>query len=76
MERVALGALEHTVEREFEFTGGAVVRVGRTADGWFCWHSRRGEAFVFVHERAMTDLADKWLARGTWREVSPATPER
>lgn len=69
MDRIELGALDHVVEREFRFTGGAVVRFGTAGDGWFAWHSRKGAAWVFQFERSAAELADQWLARGEWTEV-------
>jgi hypothetical protein len=72
-ERVDLAGLEHVVEREFRFNGGAVVRFGTTKGGWFAWHSRKGPAWVFTHERSACDLADQWLARGSWAEQIPVS---
>jgi hypothetical protein len=70
MERIDLADLgQVTVDRQWQSTGGAVVRVGTVGKAWFAWHSRRG-AWVFVHERAACDLADKWLARGGWQEIT------
>lgn len=72
MERADLTRLDHVVEREFRFTGGAIVRFGTAGDRWFAWHSRKGQAWVFQFERAAAELADQWLARGNWaEEVSP-----
>jgi hypothetical protein len=72
VERIDLAGAEQVhVDRQWQSTGGAVVRIGTVGRGWFAWHSRRGPAFAFVHERAMADLADKWLARGDWRETGP-----
>jgi hypothetical protein len=71
VERIDLAGAEQVhVARQWQSTGGAVARVGTVGHRWFAWHSRRG-AWAFVHERAACDLADKWLARGVWREVNP-----
>jgi hypothetical protein len=71
MERVEFAGLAGVrVHRQFRSSGGAVVRIGQVGDQWFAWHSRRGKAWVFVYERSMADLADKWLARGgPWTEL-------
>lgn len=77
MERVELAGLAGVrVHRQFRSSGGAVVRVGQAGDEWFAWHSRKGPAWIFVHERAMADLADRWLCRGgAWEEVPEPAAE-
>lgn len=73
VERADLTAIEHVVEREFRFTGGAIVRFGTAGDRWFAWHSRKGQAWVFQFERSAAELADQWLARGRWVEHLPVS---
>lgn len=73
MQRIGLAKLEHTVTGTWRSSGGFEIRVGTAGNKWFAWHSRKGDAWVFAFERAMCDLADNWLARGMWREVSPAS---
>lgn len=58
------------IERQWQSTGGATVRVGSAGEKWFAWHSRRGRAWVCDFERSTAALADQWLARGQWTEVS------
>ena len=76
MQRVALAELEHSTTRQWTSHEGAVLKVGTVGARWFAWHSSKGPAFVFTDERAMADLADRWLVRGRWHEVAPADGSR
>ncbi|WP_250029832.1 hypothetical protein [Paractinoplanes maris] len=67
-----MAELDHTVDRRWENGHGATIEIGTAGEKWFAWHSRKGDAWVFIHERAQADLADQWLARGVWRETTDA----